>query len=203
MEKHGITFKDYALASANLANGMSLEKVFEVLGVEEPVWAEVSEYFMNSMSQMEPGGEEMMFFSTVFTNPKQGKFANVEGGAGGVEAVLKKYPEWSDYHKMRAYGTEASEVGLEIDFEKEFGITIMQFSQLGVHWSTFYKEKVIDVVGFNSYAYEEKGGVAITPEQEERVRIFDLDNELIDKWTAYYQEKFKDNSANISDDIEF
>jgi len=203
MEKHGITFKDYALANANLANGMPIEKICEVLGVEEPVWAEVSEYFINNMSQMEPGGEEMMFFSTVFTNPKQGKFANVEGAAGGVEEVLAKYPEWSDFHKMQAYGAVASEVGLEIDFDKEFGVSVMQFSQLGAHWSAFYKEKVMDVVGFDSYAYEEEGGPAITTEQEERIRIFALDDELRDKWTAYYQEKFKEDSIDISDDIDF
>jgi len=203
MEKHGVTFKDYALANANLANGMPIEKICDVLGVEEPVWAEVSEYFINNMSQLEPGGEEMMFFSTVFTNPKQGKFANVEGAAGGVEDVLIKYPEWSDFIKMEVYGREASEVGLEIDFEKEFGITIMQYSQLGAHWSAYYKEKVMDVENFDSYAYEEEGGPAITTEQEERYRIFHLQDELREKWTTFYKEKFKNDSVDISDDIDF
>ncbi len=203
MEIHGVTFKDYALAGANLANGMSLGQVCEVLSIEEPIWAEVQEYFINNMSKLEPGGEDLMFYSTVFTNPKQGKFANVEGAAGGVEDVLAKYPEWSDFVKMQIYSAEASNVGLEIDFDKEFGISIMAFSQLGAHWSAFYKEKVMDVTNFDSYAYEEEGGPAITPEQEERYRVFHLQDELRDKWTAFYKDKFKKDSVDISDDIDF
>ena len=202
-EKHGVTFKDYALAGANLANGMQLDQICEILGIETPIWEEVQNYFIDSMGEMEPGGEEMMFYATVFTNPKQGKFANVKGAAGGVEDVLAKYPEWSDFLKMQMFSSEASEVGLEIDFDKEFGINVMEFSQLGAHWSSFYKEKVMDVEGFDSYAYEEEGGPAITPEQVERQRVYDLHDELRDKWTAYYKEKFKDMSADISDDIDF
>jgi len=203
MEKHGVTFRDYATASANLAAGMSLEKVCEVLGIEEPIWAEVQEYFINNLSKLEPGGEEIMFYSTVFTNPKQGKFANVEGAAGGVEEVLEKYPEWSDFLKMQAYGTEADAVGIEIDYEKEFGITITQYSQLGLHWSAYYKEKVLDVENFDSYAYENEGGPAITPEQEERYRVFHLHTELMEKWEKYYKEKFAGQGADLGEDIDF
>lgn len=203
MEKHGVTFKDYALAGANLANGMGLDQICQILGIEEPIWAEIQEFFINSMGQMEPGGEEMMFYATVFTNPKQGKFANVEGAAGGVEDVLVKYPEWSDFLKMQMYSEQASEVGIEIDFDKEFGISVMQFSQLGGHWSAFYKDKVMDVIGFDAYAYEEEGGAAITPEQAERQKVMVLHDEYRDKWTSFYIEKFKGDSIDISDDIDF
>jgi hypothetical protein len=201
MEKHGVTFKDYACAGANLAAGMSIEKVCEVLGIEEPLWGEVQEFWNNNMASMSM--DDMKFYGEVFTNPKQGKFANVEGAASGVESVLEKYPEWSDFLKMQMYSSEASEVGLEIDFDKEFGISITEFSQLGAHWSAFYKEKVMDVEGFDSYAFEEEGGPAITPEQAERIRIFNLHDELRAKWTAFYKEKFKDDSTDISDDIDF
>ncbi len=203
MEKHGVTFKDYALASANMANGMGVDKVCQILGIEEPIWAEVSEYFVNSMGQLEPGGEEIMFFSTVFTNPKQGKFANVEGAAGGVEDVLAKYPEWSDYIKMEKHFAVASDNGIDIDIDKEYGISIMQYSQLGAHWSAMYKEKVMDVENFDSYAYEEEGGPAITPEQEERFRIFNLNTELRNKWEDHFEEMYKDAGAGLSDDIDF
>lgn len=201
MEKHGVTFRDYACACANLAGGMSVEQVCKVLGIEEPLWAEVQEFWNNNMASMSM--DDMKFYGEVFTNPKQGKFANAEGAAGGVEDVLKKYPEWSDFLKMQAYSTEASEVGIEIDFEKEFGITVTEHAQLGGHWSAYYKEKVMDVENFDSYAFEEEGGPAITPEQEERYRVFHLQEELMDKWTAYYKEKFKDASVDLSDDIDF
>jgi len=185
--KHGVTFKDYALANANLANGMPIDKICEVLGVEEPVWAEVSEYFVNNMGQLDPGGEEMMFFSTVFTNPKQGKFENVEGAAGGVEDVLAKYPEWSDFIKMEKYMGAVSEVGIDIDFDKEFDISITQYSQLGGHWSAFYNEKVVNRVDGDA----------------EASRIFALADELRDKWEAHYKEIYKGQGADISSDIDF
>ena len=203
MEKHGVTFKDYALANANLANGMPIEKVCEVLGVEEPIWAEVSEYMINNMSQLDPGGEEIMFFSTVFTNPKQGKFANIEDAAGGVEDVLEKYSEWSDFIKIQQHIDVAAQNGIDLDIDKEYGISILQFSQLGSHWSAMYKEKVMDVENFDSYAYEEEGGPAITPEQEERFRIFNLHTDLMNKWEAHFKEMYKDASTDLSDDIDF
>ncbi len=192
MEKHGVTFKDYALAGANLANGMSLDKVCEVLGIEEPIWQEVQEFYINNMAAM--SHEDLAFYSSVFTNPKQGKFENVEGAAGGVEDVLAKYPEWSDLFKMQAYSSEASDVGLEIDFDKEFGISVMQFSQLAGHWSAWFKEKVLDV---------QRDLDTESPEYAETIRITRLHGELEDKWSAYYKEKFKDMSADISDDIDF
>ena len=201
MEKHGVTFRDYACASANIAAGMQLDQVCKVLGIEEPLWAEVQEFWNNNMASMTM--DDMAFYGEVFTNPKQGKFANVEGAAGGVEDVLAKYPEWSDYMKMRAYSSEASAVGIEIDYEKEFGISVTEFAQLGGHWSAYYKEKVMDVENFDSYAFEEEGGPAITPEQEERYRVFHLQTELMEKWEAFYKDKFKDLSADISDDIDF
>jgi len=201
MEKHGVTFRDYACAGANLAGGMSVEQVCKVLGIEEPLWAEVQEFWINNMASLSV--EDMQFYGEVFTNPKQGKFADVAGAVGGVEDVLTKYPEWSDFLKMQAYGKEASEVGIEIDFEKEFGITVTEYAQLGGHWSAFYKEKVLDVENFDSYAFEEEGGPAITPEQEERYRVFHLHTELMNKWEAYYKEKFKDAAVDLSDDIDF
>ena len=195
MEKHGVTFRDYACASANLVGGMSLDQVCKVLGVEEPLWAEVQEFWNNKMAEL--SHEDMAFYGEVFTNPKQGKFANVEGGAGTVEDALAKYPEWSDYLKMGAYMAEASAVGLEIDFDKEFGINLTEYTQLGAHWSDWYKEKVINVeTGYNM-------DDGMSEEQQESVRINELHSELTDKWTAFYKEKFKNDSANISDDIDF
>lgn len=201
MEKHGVTFRDYACASANIAAGMGIDKVAKILGVEEPLWAEVQEFWNNNMAAMTP--EDMIFFGEVFTNPKQGKFADAEGALGGVEDVLTKYPEWSDFIKMQAYSTVASEVGLEIDFEKEFDISTAEFAQLGGHWSAWYNKRVLDVENFDSYAFEYEGGPAITPEQEERYRVYTLHTELMEKWEVYYKEKFKDDSADISDDIDF
>jgi len=198
---HGVTFRDYACACANQAGGMELAKICEVLGVEDTVWGEIQEFWNNKMAELSM--DDMAFYGEVFTNPKQGKFANVEGGVAGVEEVLEKYPEWDDYIKMEKYMEHASAVGIDIDFDKEFGISITQYSQLAMHWSGYFREKVMDVEAFDAYAFEEEGGPAITPIQEERERVYALYDTLRDKWDAYYKEKYKDQGAGLSDDIDF
>ncbi len=198
---NGITFRDFACAGANIAGGMSVEKVCEILGVEMPVWEATQEAWVNKMAEISP--EDMTFYGEVFTNPKQGKFANVEGGVTGPEEVLKKYPEWSDALKMEAYMSEASNVGIQPDIEKEFGITITEYTQLGRHWSKYFKENVTDVLQQQPRTSEQVINDEWNEDQKEAGRIFKLHGELTDKWTAYYKEKFKDLNANLSDDIDF
>lgn len=195
---HGITFRDYACASANIAGGMTEEKVCEVFGIEMPQWAETKEFWNNKMAELPE--EDMIFFGEVFTNPKQGRFENVEGAAAGPEAVLAKYPEWSDTIKMEMYMTEASNVGIEPDFDKEFGISIAEYSQLAMHWSGWFRDKT-DVPPQTSQ--EIINDVPLTEEQNEAAKVFQLHGELRDKWEAHYQEKFKDLNTDLGGDIDF
>lgn len=198
---NGVTLKDYACACANLAGGMSEEQICKVLGIELPVWKATMDGWNNKMSEFST--DDLAVYSEMFTNPKQGKFANVESGAGTIEDALAKYPEWSDFLKMQAHITVTSENGIDLDLDKEYGISITEYSQLGAHWSAMYKEKVIDVENFDSYAFENEGGPAITPAQEERYRIFTLHTELNNKWNAHFEEMYKDAGAGLSDDIAF
>ena len=194
-EINGVSFRDYACASANMAAGMTAEKVCEVLGLELPVWEATIQGWNNKMAELPD--EDMTFFGEVFSNPKQGKFANVEGGAAGPEVVLAKFPEWTDCIKMGKYMEHASNVGIDIDFDKEFGITLTEYSQLAMHWSAYFKEKVMDIEG--SYDYD----TGMSDEQKEGERVRELQEELSNKWDTYYSEKYKDQSAGISDDIDF
>ncbi len=195
---NGITFRDYACASANIVAGMSVEKVCEVLGIEVPVWEDTQNKWNNKMAEL--SHEDMAFYGEVFTNPKQGKFANVEGAAAGPEEVLKKYPEWSDTIKMEMYMSEASNVGIEPDFEKEFDISLTEYSQLAMHWSNWFREKM-DVPPQTSE--EIINDVPLTEEQKEASRVFTLHDELRNKWEAHYKEKFKSLKPDIADDIDF
>ncbi len=199
MEINGVSFKDYACASANSVAGMSDEKICEVLGLEIPVWEDTKNQWNGKMAEMTM--DDMKFYGEVFTNPKQGKFANVEGGVEGVEVVLEKYPEWSDYIKMEQYMSAASSVGIDIDFDKEFDITLTHFSQLAGHWSAYYKEKVIDVK--NQTSEEFINDAELTEAQKEASRVFSLHDELTEKWKAHYKEEYKDKSTELSDDIDF
>lgn len=195
---HGITFRDYACASANLASGMTEDKICEVFGIESPQWQETMEFWNNKMAELPD--EDMMFFSTVFANPKQGRFENVEGAAAGPEEVLAKYPEWSDTIKMEMYMSEASNVGIEPDFDKEFGISIAQYSQLAMHWSTYFNNNVSNIPTRTS---EQILNDDWTEDQIEAGKLFTLHGELRDKWEAHYKEVFKGQGTDLSDDIEF
>ena len=186
MEKHGVTFRDYACASANLAAGMSVADVCGVLGIEEPLWAEVQDYFNNNMANIEPGGEEMLFYSTVFTNPKQGKFANVESAASGPEVALGKYPEWEDFIKMENHVSVAGDVGIDVDLDKEYGISIAEYAQLSNYWGDYFNSKTDD-----------------DEDQEEKERVWDLHNDLTDKWEKHFKKMYKDKSAGLADDVDF
>ncbi len=197
-EINGVTFRDYACANANIVSGMPLEDVCKVLGIEVPVWEETVNKWNNKMSELSM--DDMNFYGQVFTNPKQGKFENVEF-TGGIDDVLAKYPEWSDSIKMTQYSAAASSVGIDIDMEKEFGITLTEFSQLAMHWSGYFKEKVMDVQ--NQTSQEMLNNVELTEDQKEASRLFALHGELTNKWEAYYKEKYQDKNANLSEDIDF
>jgi len=195
MEKHGVTFKDYALANANLAAGMPTAKVCEVLGIEEPLWAEAQEFWANNMAAMSM--EDMQFYGEVFTNPKQGKFANVAGAAAGPQEVLKKYPEWDDFLKIMNHIEIASQNGIDVDLQEEYGLSMTEYSQLAMHWSNYHKTKVVDV----SVAYAQ--GKADADDLEEMDRVNNLFKELTEKWQNYFEEKYKNAGSGIAGDIEF
>lgn len=191
---NGVSFKDYACANANIVGGMPIEKVCQVLGIEQPVWEETVEGWNSKMAELTP--EDMAFYGEAFTNPKQGKFADVEGGAAGPEVVLAKYPEWSDTLKMEKYMQHAANVGVDINFEKDFDITLTQYTQLAAHWNAYFHKNIMDIQAQPREIYT-------NGEWEEAQRLFDFKNAESEKWDAHYQEKYGDASANIGGDIEF
>ena len=184
MEINGVTFRDYACASANMAAGMPTEKICEILGIELPVWEDTKNQWNGKMAEL--SHDDMKFFGEVFMNPKQGKFANVEGGAEGPEVALAKYPKWSDHIKMERHFAIAQDVGIDIDFQEEYGISITQFSQLGMHWG-----------GRIQKAMQED------PNSGKIQKLMKKQGRLTEKWEAHFNEMYQDQSANLSDDIDF
>jgi len=185
MEINGVTFRDFACASANAAAGMSQEKICEVFGMELPVWEDTKNQWNSKMAEL--SHEDMKFYGEVFMNPKQGRFAEVEGGVAGPEAVLAKYPTWSDHIKMERHFAIAQEVGVNIDFQEVYGISLTDFSQLGMHWGG-----------------EVQSAMAEMETNPERMNaVLKEQGELTEKWEAHFKEMYKDQTANLSDDIDF
>jgi len=172
MEINGVTFKDYALASANAAAGMAEDKIATVLGIEVPVWQDTKNKWMQKMAELDH--DDMKFYGEVFMNPKQGRFANVGGAVEGPDKVLTKYPD-------------SQEVGVDIDFQKEYGISITEFSQLGMHWG-----------GKVQSAMQE-----MDSNPEKMQSLLKEQGELTEKWESHFKAQYKNESAGLSDDIDF
>ncbi len=185
MKINGIDFKDYALASANSANGMSDELIAKVFGMEVPVWQETRDQWNAKMAELSP--DDMKFFGEVFMNPKQGKFAQVEGAASGPEEVLKKYPEWSDHVKIQQHYAISEEVGIQLDIQKEYGISMTEYAQLGMYWA-----------GKMQKAVEERN---TNPKRMDE--LLEEHAALMKKWEDHFRALYKDQNTGIGDDIDF
>ncbi|MDF4202573.1 hypothetical protein PXD56_06395 [Maribacter sp. SA7] len=184
MEINGVTFRDFACASANMAAGMPIEKICEVLGLELPVWEDTKNQWNGKMAEL--SHDDMKFYGEVFMNPKQGKFANAAGGAEGPEVALAKHPNWSDYIKMERHYAIAQDVGVEIDLQKEYDVSMTEFSQLAMHWG-----------GQIQSAMQEN------PDSDKMRELLVEQGELTEKWEAHFNEMYQGQSANLSDDIDF
>ncbi len=185
MEINGTTFEDYALASANAAAGMSKDEIAKVFGMELPVWEATEQQWIGKMSELTPGGPEMQFFGEAFMKPKQGKFANVEGAADSSDKTLEKYPKWSHHIKMQQHYAIADEVGIQIDIQKEYGISMTEYAQLGMHWGGIFREAMM-------------GG-----DNEKMQKLSKKQDKLMKKWGDHFKEMYKDQNSGIGDDIDF
>ncbi len=80
MEKiNGISFEDWAAASAHIAHGTPFEEVLKILGIEEPVWEDTNKKWGEKMADL--GAKDMSImvkYGEIFQNPKVGKFANTD-----------------------------------------------------------------------------------------------------------------------------
>ncbi len=78
MEKiNGISFEDWAAASAHIAHGTPFEEVLKILGIEESVWEDTNKKWSEKMADL--GAKDMSImvkYGEIFQNPNVGKFAN-------------------------------------------------------------------------------------------------------------------------------
>ncbi|WP_298781844.1 DUF6620 family protein [uncultured Polaribacter sp.] len=181
-EINGVSFRDYACASANLVAGMPVEKICEVLGIERPVWEATVEGWNNKMAEL--SHEDMAFYGAVFNNPKQGKFANVEGSASPKDP-LELVPDVTVYAKILSHISAASDHGIDTVsvLEKEYDMNLLDWTKAGEHYG-----KLMTSIGDDM-------------EKHNKIHIPFVNAKK--QWDEHFNEKYKDLSANISDDIDF
>lgn len=179
---NGVSFRDYACANANIVAGMPVEEVCKVLGIEKPVWEDTVQQWNNKMAEL--SHEDMAFYGEVFSNPKQGKFANVESAASGDEA-LDKVPDIKTYAKIFTHMSIADDHGIDsvTILENEYNMNLMEWSKA----SSVYSKLLL-----SSNDSEENYKKYLKPY-----------NKASEKWEAHFKEMYKSQSAGLSDDIDF
>lgn len=179
MEINGIEFEDWAAACANIANGMSVEEVCEILGIETPVWEDTNAKWGGQMANLSM--DDMTKYAQIFANPKVGKFATA-GNITSAEDVLAKVPTLDAYMKIQKHIQYAYEVGIDVDLEKEYNITMQEYGQVNIHFSKWVQENLhVD-------------------ENAEAMAEFNAADE---KWDTYWSDFYKDKRADLGEDIDF
>ena len=184
MEINGITFENWAAASANIANGMSIEEVCQILRTEIPVWEDTNTQWGEKLADLMTSDMNMaMKYGEIFQNPKVGKFANV-GETVSMDDVLKEVPDYDTFMKITMHQSKATKVGLDAGtIITEYGLTLQQWGQVGMHYSSWVKDKI----------HEENA----TPEEME------MFNDSDKKWAAHFEDFYKEQEANLGEDIDF
>ncbi len=181
MEINGVSFRDYACASANVVAGMPIEKVCAVLGLELPVWEDTKNQWNNKMGEMSM--DDMKFYGEVFTNPKQGKFANVAGAADSGNA-MEKVPDVETFAKIFEHMAVAEDHGIDsVGILKEYDMNLMKWSKAGSEYSQLLLKSNDD--------------------QEMHEKYYMPHHHASEKWKAHFKAFYKDKSAGLSDDIDF
>lgn len=176
MEINGISFEDWAAGAANIAHGMSEDEVCKVLGVELPVWSDANLKWGEKMADLMATDMSIATkYGEIFQNPKVGKFAN-SGETTDVSDALSIVPDIDTFMKIQIHTSKAAEVGLDAaSIFLEYGLTLQQWGQLGMHYSPLLQT--------HEAAQEMAMSVA--------------------KWTAHFDEMYKDHAAGLGDDIDF
>ncbi len=134
----GISMEDWAAANAKIISGMPLQTVLEVLKVEKPVWDAATAEWTARMSR-DTTYAIATAYGAAFTNSNIGKFATAAApaAAGGASAgVHKAMADFEQYVKIMCHQSAAAGRGQDVSAVlKTYGLTIMDWSTVGSHWS--------------------------------------------------------------------
>lgn len=171
---NGISFEDWAAASANLVAGMPVEEVCKVLGVEQPVWEETANKWGNELGNLM--AEDMNYatlYSNIFTNPKVGKFANA--GSVNTEDAMTKVPDYDTFSKIFWHQAIAAKHGVDLVslLKDEYNLNLTEWSMASSHYSNMHKD------GQN----------------------YDLHTQAEEKWVPHFEKIY--GTSNLADDVDF
>lgn len=140
----GVSLEDWAGANAKIVSGEPLENVLKVLQVEKPAWDAISAEWNGRMSR-DTTFAIATVYGNAFTNPNIGRFAAAAPKAGapapaaaaaGGGALTKAMNDFELYVKIMTHQSVGAAQGLDAaGVLKKYGLTVMDWSKLGAHWS--------------------------------------------------------------------
>ncbi|MBS9767221.1 MAG: hypothetical protein KGV44_06750 [Flavobacteriaceae bacterium] len=185
MEKiNGISFEDWAAAAANIAHGMPFEEILKILEIEEPVWEDTNKQWGEKMADLMSSNMEVAVkYGEIFQNPKVGKFANAGSGSmPSLEDTLKLVPDYDTFVKISEHQSAGYAVGLDAgEIIESYGLSVGQWGQISSYWSGWVRENI--------------------NEKEDPEAMAQLSAH--EKWSAYFEDFYKDKKVDLGDDIDF
>jgi triacylglycerol lipase len=185
---NGINFEDWACGCANLAAGMPEDEMIKVLGIELPVWVETCDKWSAKLGDMMT--EDMSIatkYGEYFTNPKQGKFANVGSHTMSLEDTLTIVPDFDAYQKIFWQMSQGAEVGIDgVKVLQENGLTLQSWSSVGQHYNQMQHQMMDE---------------NLSP--EELNSNYNFLNNTSDKWRIHWENHYKDSKVDLAGDINF
>lgn len=178
---HGIDFTDYAATNAFLAQGKDINELLSTLGVEMPQWDEASAHWENEMKN-DTTFQLATQMGQIFQDPAQGKYASATTQTAAD--ALTKIPTVDAFIDIQVLMSTAASFGLDPQAAMaEQGISLMDYSQAGLHYMEVITQQGLD----------DPGG-------DETNRQSEVRTEAEAKYTAL----FKDLAGGtLGDDIDF
>ena len=182
---NGIGFEDWAAACGQISQGMSEERVCEILATEKPLWKEAMELWSDKLGDMMAEDMEIATqYGNIFANPNVGKFATT-GEVEAIDDLLAIAPDLASYYKIFWHQSVAAKYGIDsLTVLEEYGLTIGQFGQLNMHY----------IARQNEYLHEDN------PDQPENQAAF---QQLLAKWEQHFEAYYADEKVDLASDIEF
>ncbi|WP_298476906.1 hypothetical protein [uncultured Maribacter sp.] len=183
---NGVTFEDWGAACGNIAQGMDVEEICKILGIELPVWQKTNEEWGGKLGDLMAQDMSLATtYSEYFTNPKVGKFANVASDVPALDSLLVKVPDFDAYQKIINHQSAASQHGIDpVAIIEQYGLNLQHWGQLNMHYSSYSQE-------YLNTDY---------PEYEQRFREI---SGIMKKWEDYWAEHYKNDAVDLGEDIDF
>ncbi|MDH6308656.1 triacylglycerol lipase [Dysgonomonas sp. PFB1-18] len=183
---NGVNFEDYAAACANLAQGMSEERVMEILELEKPVWDDTMNRWNERLGQLMTEDMDVATkYGEIFANPKVGRFKDVVSNTVGIQELLPIVPDYETYQKIFWQQSTAAQYGVDpVSVLESYGIDIGKWGVLNMHYMG---------QGINSIADDD-------PHYNDKYNYF---LSVMNYWENYWEEHYKENKVDLSSDINF